>query len=104
MTLIILPDNFNTSIFYHVNIMTEEKLNLDYPCVWIYKIIGTDQEEMKSAVREIIGDRSFSINLSRTSENAKYHSLNVEVTVESESHRQAIYEALKSHRAIKIIL
>ena len=82
----------------------ERKLNLDYPCVWIYKIIGTDQEAMKSAVHEIIRDRSCSINLSRSSENAKYHCLNVEVTVESESHRQAIYDSLKSHRAIKVIL
>ena len=82
----------------------ERKLNLTYPCAWIYKIIGQNPEEMKSAVHEIICDRFFSINLSRTSENAKYHSLNVEVTVESESHRQAIYEALKSHRAIKIVL
>lgn len=82
----------------------ESKLNLTYPCAWIYKIIGQNQEEMTSAVHEIICDSSFSINLSRTSENAKYQSLNVEVTVESESHRQAIYEALKSHRAIKIVL
>ena len=82
----------------------ERKLNLTYPCTWIYKIIGQNQEEMKSAVHEIICDRSFSINLSRTSENAKYQSLNVEVTVESESHRQAIYEALKAHWAIKIVL
>ncbi|HNY51372.1 MAG TPA: DUF493 domain-containing protein [Smithella sp.] len=82
----------------------ERKLNLTYPCVWIYKIIGQNREEMNSAVHEIICDRSFSIIFSRISENAKYHSLNVEVTVESESHRQAIYEALQSHRAIKIVL
>jgi putative lipoic acid-binding regulatory protein len=82
----------------------EKKLQLTYPCVWIYKIIGTNREEMRSAVLEIIQDRACSINLSRSSENAKYHCLNVEVTVESESHRQTIYESLKSHRAIKIIL
>jgi putative lipoic acid-binding regulatory protein len=28
----------------------------------------------------------------------------VEVMVESESHRQIIYESLKSHRAVKIVL
>jgi len=87
--------------------MTEnkgKKLQLTYPCVWIYKIIGTNREEMRSAVLEIIQDRTCSISLSRSSENAKYHCLNVEVTVESESHRQTIYESLKSHWAIKIIL
>ena len=79
-------------------------LNLEYPCPWIYKIIGTDQEAMRRAVHEIITDRSCSITLSHSSETAKYHCLNVEVTVESESHRQVIYESLRSHRAIKIIL
>ena len=82
----------------------KNKLHLKYPCAWVYKIIGTDQDEMKSAVYEIIRDRPCSINFSRSSENAKYHCLNVEITVESESHRQIIYESLKSHRAIKIIL
>lgn len=82
----------------------EKNLHLKYPCVWIYKIIGVDQNEMRSAVFEIIQDRAYSIFLSRSSENNKYHCLDVEVTVESESHRQSIYESLKSHRAIKIVL
>ena len=87
--------------------MTEEKeakLKLNYPCPWIYKIIGIDQDEMRAAVEEIICDRSCSITFSRSSKKGKYHSLNVEVLVESESHRQIIYEALKVHKAIKVIL
>lgn len=80
------------------------KLKLNYPCPWIYKIIGTDQDEMRAAVEEIVRDRTCSITLSRSSEKGKYHSLNVEVFVESESHRQIIYEALKIHKAIKVIL
>lgn len=82
----------------------EKKLEIEYPCAWIYKIIGSDQEDMTAAVSEIIQDRACSITLSRSSETARYHCLNVEVTVESDSHRQIIYEALKSHRAIKIVL
>lgn len=82
----------------------EEKFHLEYPCTWIYKIIGVDPDEMQSAVGEIIQDRVCSITHSRSSENAKYHCLNVEVTVESESHRQIIYDSLKTHRAIKIVL
>jgi len=82
----------------------DNKLQLTYPCVWIYKIIGIDPKAMKSAVAEIIQDRSYSITLSRQSEQGKYSCLNVEVAVESESHRQTIYESLKSHRTIKIIL
>ncbi|PKN18845.1 MAG: DUF493 domain-containing protein [Deltaproteobacteria bacterium HGW-Deltaproteobacteria-6] len=82
----------------------KQKLHLDYPCLWIYKIIGTDQNEMKSAVSEIIRDRQCRISLSRQSDTARYFSLNVELTVESEAHRTDLYEALKAHRAIKLVL
>lgn len=79
-------------------------LKLEYPCTWVFKIIGDDQAAMRFAVKEIIQDRSCSITLSRSSETAKYHCLNVDVMVESESHRKIIYESLQSHRAIKVIL
>jgi len=82
----------------------KQKLHLEYPCLWIYKVIGVDQDKMQSAVDEIIRDRSCRISLSRQSEKAKYISLNVELTVESESHRTALYEALKAHQAFKIVL
>jgi len=82
----------------------KHKLHLEYPCTWIYKIIGTDQDEMQSAVTEIIRDRPCKISFLRRSEKARYISLNVELTVESESHRMDLYHALKAHRAIKVVL
>ena len=82
----------------------KQKLQLEYPCPWVYKIIGPDADEMQRAVAEIICDRAYKITHSRDSKTAKYHCLNVELSVESESHRTALYEALKAHRAVKIIL
>ena len=82
----------------------KRKLQLEYPCSWVYKIIGADADEMRRAVAEIICDRAYKITHSRSSETAKYHSLNVELSVESESHRTTLYEALKAHRAVKIVL
>lgn len=82
----------------------KQKLRLDYPCSWIYKIIGVDQDKMQSAVHEIIRDRPCRVSLSRQSENAKYVCLNIELTVESESHRLILYEKLKAHPAIDVIL
>ncbi|MBP7764488.1 MAG: DUF493 domain-containing protein [Deltaproteobacteria bacterium] len=87
--------------------MTEnknQKIRLTYPCCWTYKIIGTDEKEMKSAVADIIRDRSYRISVSRRSEKAKYIALNLELTVESEAHRRILYEELKAHPAIAVIL
>jgi len=82
----------------------KRKVQLEYPCPWVYKIIGADADEMKLAVAEIIRDRVYKISHSRSSETAKYHCLNVELSVESESHRTTLFEALKVHRAVKIVL
>jgi putative lipoic acid-binding regulatory protein len=79
-------------------------LDLEYPCMWIYKIIGTDQREMESVVTEIIRDRSYKISFSRISEKARYISLNLEMEVESESHRIDLYKTLKASQAIKLVL
>jgi hypothetical protein len=82
----------------------KRKVQLEYPCPWVYKIIGPDADEMRQAVAEIICDRACKITHSRSSEKSKYHCLNVELSVESESHRTALYDALKAHKTIKLVL
>jgi putative lipoic acid-binding regulatory protein len=82
----------------------KQKVLLQYPCNWVYKIIGTDIDEMQCAVEEIIRDRSYKISPSHTSTKSRYHCLNVEVLVESDSHRTAIYDALKTNPAVKVVL
>ena len=87
--------------------MTDEKnknIELEYPCPWAYKIIGPDKVQMQNAVAEIIRDCKYKISPSHTSETAKYICLNVELAVESESQRTALYEALKAHPAVKMVL
>ncbi|MDQ5987628.1 MAG: hypothetical protein CSYNP_03373 [Syntrophus sp. SKADARSKE-3] len=82
----------------------KRKLQLEYPCRWVYKIIGPDADSMRRAVGEIIRDRGYRISHSRSSEKGKYHCFNVELSVESEGHRKDIYECLKCHPSIKIVL
>ena len=87
--------------------MTEpkkQKLRLDYPCPWTYKIIGRNPDELQSAVTEMIRESPCRVTLSRQSETGRFVCLNVELTVESESHRLALYEALKAHPAVMMIL
>ena len=82
----------------------KRKVQLEYPCPWVYKIIGPDEDEMQRAVAEIIRDRAYKVSHSRSSASANYHCMNVELSVESESHRTALYEALKAHPAVKVVL
>lgn len=80
------------------------KVQLAYPCLWLYKIIGEDQVSMHRAIAETVRDPSCSVSCGNSSNNGKYHSLNIEVDVQSEEHRNAIYSALKAHPAVKMVL
>jgi putative lipoic acid-binding regulatory protein len=75
-----------------------------YPCPWKYQIIGADEDSLRRAVGEVIQDRTYRMVLSRQSEKGKYQSFQLEVVVESEGHRLAVYESLQAHPAVKIVL
>lgn len=84
--------------------MNKNVCKIDYPCRWTYKVIGSDEGQMRSAVSEIVGERHYTLNLSRSSINGKYHSLNLQMNMESDESRVEIYEALRKHQAIQFVL
>ena len=82
----------------------KQKAVIDYPCRWIYKVIGEDCEALNRSVAALLQDCPCSVTPSHSSRTGKYHCLNVEVTVDCEEKRLAIYESLKADPAIKIVL
>ena len=80
------------------------KAKIDYPCRWLYKVIGSDEEQLYHALAEIIGNGAYHISLSNSSSTGKYICLNVEVFVESEEKRNSIYMNLKAHSQVEIVL
>ncbi len=82
----------------------DEKLELQYPCSWCYKVVGEEREKLEHAIREVILEREHAIAHSNTSRNGKYISLNLDLLVHNEEDRQFIYEALKAHQHIKMVL
>ena len=80
------------------------KAKLNYPCQWLYKVIGTDHDQLLQAIKEIIVDIPCEINISNSSSSGKYLCLNLEITVQSEAERNSIYENLKAHPHIRIVL
>jgi putative lipoic acid-binding regulatory protein len=75
-----------------------------YPCRWAYKIIGRDLTLLQSAAAEILSGRDYSVAPSRSSKGGAYHCLGVELTVESESVRVGLYEMLRRHPAVIMVL
>jgi len=80
------------------------KVRIIYPCQWLYKVIGVDQEQLRRVLLEIARDSVCTISSSYSSRGLKYHCLNLEVTVQSEEQRNAIFAALKAHPQVKMVL
>lgn len=82
----------------------EQKLELEYPCSWCYKVIGRERAVLEQAIRDVILEREHKVTHSNDSRSGKYVSLNLELLVQNEDERNFIYEALKAHQHIKMVL
>ncbi len=82
----------------------DQKLELDYPCTWCYKLISEHEKHTKEAVLDVISERIHTLSHSNSSKSGKYVSMNLELLVQNEDDRNFIYEALKAHQKIKMVL
>jgi putative lipoic acid-binding regulatory protein len=81
-----------------------QKLEISYPCEWVYKIIGSDESRLKAAAQSIMCGKEFTIDVSRGSSKGSYICLNLKLTVVSEEERTSIFSALGTHADIKLVL
>ena len=84
--------------------LKDYKLQLDYPCLWTYTIIGSIHDDIRRAIAEVIGDADHSLTFSHNSKTGRYLSLNLQMTVYDETQRVGIYHSLCNQRAIKLVL
>jgi putative lipoic acid-binding regulatory protein len=80
-----------------------EETSVDYPCEWIYKVIGSDKESVHNVIASIIQGHKYQIDDSNSSKSGKYLSFDVTVMVGDEEYRNKIYQALKGHDDIKFV-
>lgn len=80
-----------------------KKPNIDYPCDWNYKIIGTDMDEMIKAIEGAVIRMKYEIKSSNVSSNGNYFSLNLKVLVISEVIRDIIFAKLEASKSVKIL-
>ncbi len=81
-----------------------EKPEITYPCTWVYKVIGEDRNLLHDVITAACAPLEVSITHSHSSSKGRYHSLNAELTVPDEDYRLKIYESLRNHPAVKIVL
>lgn len=81
-----------------------KKPDIDYPCNWNYKVIGTDLDEMIKVIEDAAEGMEYKISSSNVSSKGKYFSLNLQVFVSSETIRDIIFAKLESSEFVKMVL
>ncbi len=77
---------------------------IEYPCTWVYKVIGQDCTILKEIIVSTCAPQDVEITHSNSSSGGKYHSLNAELTVNDEATRLGIYNTLKNSSGVKFVL
>ncbi len=84
--------------------LNEQKLELDYPCSWKYKIVMLETINVKYISKDIFGEREHSVKESNVSKKGKFKSYSIELIVHNEDDRKEIYKILGEHKEIKMVL
>ena len=84
--------------------LDQRKPDIRYPCDWEYKVIGADQEKLKTVILAACAPNVPSISLSNVSSKGTYYSLDVVIEVENEERRLAIFEWLQNSPDVKIVI
>ena len=82
----------------------EQKLELEYPTTWTYKLISLDKVLIQKVVHEVIEEREHKLTHSNSSKTGKFVSMNLDLLVHNEDDRNFIFSALKTHQDIKMVL
>ena len=82
----------------------KQKVLIEYPCNWCYKVIASEKAALEQAIRDVIDERAHTISPSNKSKTGKYISMNLDLLVHNEEDRTFIFEALKKHQNIKMVL
>lgn len=84
--------------------LNKEKLELEYPCQWIYKLVVLSDHKIKSTVDEIVVDKEYNLKDSNQSSKGKFVSYRLEITVENEEERVGIFDSFRNHKDIKMVI
>ncbi len=83
---------------------SQQKVVIEYPCNWCYKVIASEEKALKQAITDVIDKRSHTLEHSNKSKTGKYVSMNLDILVHNEDDRTFIFDALKKHQNIKMVL
>lgn len=83
---------------------SNQKVVIEYPCNWCYKLIASEKFALEQAIKDVIDERDHKVSPSNKSKTGKYISMSLDLLVHNEDDRTFIFDALKKHQNIKMVL
>ena len=87
-----------------MEVLHQSKPEINYPCPWLFKVIGGGREAIAAAIAEVVREAPHIVTFSHSSSCGRYHSFNLELVVESETHRDQLYHDLAACPVVKVVL
>ena len=84
--------------------LNKHKLELDYPCSWIYKVVVLESTNVKLVMKDLFVEREHKVKKSKVSTKGKFQSYSIDMIVHNEDDRKEIFKLLDSHSEIKMVL
>ena len=75
---------------------------INYPCTWEFRVIGSDRALLLTKISQIVGNRSHT--LEDGNHKGSWLSLSLQLTVHDEAERNALYVSLKDLPGVKMVL
>jgi len=84
--------------------LTCQKLELNYPCVWKYKLIIKSDANIQTIIKQTISNRKHKGLTTNKSSKGKFVSYLVETQVQDEEDRLNLHRIFSNHKDIKMII
>jgi len=84
--------------------LNQHTLDLEYPCLWQYKVVIRHEQTIDNIIKEILKDREYTILKSNRSSKGKFHSFSLNLEVQDEEDRLNLYKNLQEHKQIKMVV
>ena len=83
---------------------SQDKPEISYPCSWSYTVIAIQNILIEDIIIGVIGQRECNLEESKVSKGGKYRSYKLELLVHNEDERNLIFEEIKKHKHVKMVL
>jgi len=84
--------------------LNNHKVELEYPCSWKYKVVIRSEHNIKHVIKDVICEREHKLSPSKTSSKGKFESHTIEMIVHSDEDRVGMFELIRSHKIVKMVV